>query len=69
MIKYISILLSTIKNDENKTLRYFRNISRYEQATTFAIAAGDTSDQRKRFRVLMHVVTPSQRHVIVITNL
>lgn len=69
MIKYISILLSTIKNDENKTLRYFRDISRYDQATTSTIAAGKISDQGERFQVLMHVVTPSQRHFIVITNL
>ena len=68
MIKYISTLLSTIKNDENKTLWYFRDISRYNQATTLATAAGETSDEGKRFRVLMHVLTPSQRHVIVITN-
>ena len=61
MIKYISILYPPIKNDENMTLLYFNDISRYEQATTSAIAACETSDQGKSFRVLVYVVTPFQR--------
>ena len=69
MIKYFSILLSNIKNDENSTLRYFNDISRNIQATTSAIAAAQTSDPEERFRVLVQVVTPSQRQNIAFPNL
>ena len=69
MIKYIFNTIINHKNDENITLRYFNDISRYEQAATSAIAAAQTSDQVERFRILLYVVTSFQRHVIVITNL
>ena len=69
MIKYFSILLSNIKNDENSTLRYFNDISRNIQATTSAIAAAQTSDPGERFRVLVQVVTPSQRKDKAFPNL
>ena len=61
MIKYIFNTINTHQNGENKSIRYFNNISRYEQATTSAIAAGETLDQGERFRVLVHALTPSQR--------
>ena len=51
------------------TLRYFNNISRYEQAPTSAIAAAQISDGGERFRVRVHLVTPSQRGDIAFPNL
>ena len=69
MIKYIFNTIITHQNVENKTLRYFNDISRCDQAKTFAIAAGKTLDQRQRFRVLVHVVTLSQRQDIAFPNL
>ena len=69
MIKYIFNTIITHQNDENMTLRYFNDILRYEQATTSAIAAGKTSEQVERFRVLVHVVTPTQRQDIAFPNL
>ena len=69
MIKYIFNTIITHQNDENMTLRYFNDILRYEQATTSAIAAGETSDQGEHFRVLVHVVTPTQRQDIASSNL
>ena len=51
------------------TLRFFNDILRYEQATTSAIAAGETSDQGERFRVLVHVLTPTHRQDIAFPNL
>ena len=69
MIKYFSILLSTIKNDENITLRYFNDISRNIQATTSKIAVAAASDQGERFQVLVQVLTPSQRQDIAFPNL
>ena len=70
MIKYFSILLSTIKNDENITLRYFHDISRNIQPMTSRIAgAAAYLDQAERFQVLVQVVTPSQRQDIAFPNL
>ena len=69
MIKYTFITIITHQNDENMTLQYFNDILRYEQATTSAIAAGETSYQGARFRVLVHVVTPTQRQDIAFPNL
>jgi hypothetical protein len=69
MIKDIFNTIITHQNDENKIFRYFNKISRYEQATTSAIAAAQTLDPGERFRVLAYAITRSQRHVIVITNL
>ena len=69
MIKYFSILISTTKNDENITLRYFNDISRNIQATTSAIARAAAADQGKRLRVLVQVATPSQREDIAIPSL
>jgi hypothetical protein len=69
MIKYFSIGLSTIKNDENSTLRYVTDISRNIQATTSAKAGSESSDQVERFRVLVHVMTLSQRQDIAFPNL
>jgi hypothetical protein len=69
MIKYFSILLSTIKNHENITLRYFNDISLNIQATTSAIAGAAALDQGERFQVLVQVVTPSQRQDIAFPNL
>ena len=69
MIKFISILLPPIKNDENMTLRYINDISRYEQARTSAVPAGEILDQGECFRVLVHVVTPTQRQDIAFPNL
>ena len=69
MIKYFSILLSTIKNDENITLRYFHDISRNIQHTTSRIAGAAALDQAERFQVLVQVVTPSQRQDIAFPNL
>ena len=69
MIKYIFNTIITHQNDENMTLRYFNDILRYGQATTSAIAAGEISDQGEHFGVLVHVVTPTQRHDIAFPNL
>ena len=69
MIKYFSILLSTIKNDENITLRYFNDISRNIQAKTSAIASAAALHQGERFQVLVQVVTPYQRKDIAFPNL
>ena len=67
--KILSILLSTIKNDENMTLRYFNDISRNIQATTSAIGSAAALHQGERFQVLVQVVAPSQRNDIAFPNL
>ena len=69
MIKYISNTIITHQNDENMTLRYFNDILRYEQDTASAIAAGETSDQGERIRVLVQALTPTQRQYIAFPNL
>ena len=69
MIKYIFNTIITHQNYENKTLQYINDISRYKCATTSAIAAGEISDQGKRFQVLAYAVTPSQRQHIAFLNL
>ena len=69
MIKYIFNTIITHQNDENKPLWYFNDISRYEQSTTSAIAAGETYDQGQRFHVLVYVVAPSERRNIAFPNL
>ena len=51
------------------TLRYFNDISCYDQAPTSVIAAAQTLDQGKRLRVLVYVVSPSQRQDILFPNL
>ena len=69
MINCIFNTIITHQNDENMTLRYCNDISLYEQATTSAIAAAQTSDPGERFRVLVQVVTPSQRKDKAFPNL
>ena len=70
-MRYDKIIFNTIitHQNENMTLRYFNDILRYEQATTSAIAAGETLDQGEHFGVLVHVVTPTQRQDIASSNL
>ena len=60
MIKYIFNTIINHQNDEKMTLRYFNDISRYEQALTSAIAAAQTSDPVVQYNVFKRIVTQFQ---------